>query len=325
MFDANSVNNAVSSALDAQKIGLKSYNLGGWEYKVNADLGYYPRFSNEIRGRINKKKATNVIVTGEGGVGKTYIAMQICKMLNPRFTVDQVVFNYADFMRAVIYTPMGVPIVFDEPSYAMGKREWFKQLNQALVKTIESFRFKVHPLFIPVINKALLDKTIRSYLLQYQVYVRDRGRAIVYRMNPSQHQDKVYINSLTELDYGMQDNNLCSMPTCLGCEYVSPKDPAMRCQIFRAQYERKKANTQEDRYEQALDEAETKEIENLTINQLETIAMTYLDDILNDDGTISQPKLKVVLFRKEGIKIGHNKSYDLKALMEYDLAQKTET
>jgi len=161
-------------AIDIPKLQtreLPRMQLGEYEYYNDVDLGIYPRFSTTVRRRVNAKRATNVSVCGEGGIGKTYTANDICRGLNPKFGIDQVVFRYREFLVAIIYTKMGVPIVFDEPSYAMGKREWFKELNQALVKTIESFRFKVHPLFIPVINNSLIDKTIRSYLLQFSIPV----------------------------------------------------------------------------------------------------------------------------------------------------------
>jgi hypothetical protein len=145
---------------------------------------------------------------------------------------------------------MGVPIVFDKPSYAMSKRDWYKELNKALVQTIESFRFKVHPLFIPIINKSLLDKTVRSYLLQFQIYVHDRGKATVYRLNPSQFDDKTYQYFFCNLEYPLFDRHLCNRETCLDCSKVEEE-----CQIFRARYERKKASIQDDRYAQQYEES----------------------------------------------------------------------
>ena len=150
--------------------------------------------------------ATNVVFTGEPGIGKSYMATSVARVQEgltrkgkDRFTVDQVVFTYTDFMELVLRLESGKIIVFDEPSYAIGKREWYKELNMALTKTIESFRFKVHPLFIPVVNKSLLDKTIRDYLIQYQVNEVARGRAIVYKLAPSQFKDKIYHEFFCEL------------------------------------------------------------------------------------------------------------------------------
>ena len=75
--------------------------------------------------------ATNVVFTGEPGIGKSYMAIAVARMLEglttegkDRFSVDQVVFTFSEFMDLVLRLKSGKIIVFDEPSYAIGKREW---------------------------------------------------------------------------------------------------------------------------------------------------------------------------------------------------------
>jgi hypothetical protein len=289
-------------------------NFWGRGFYVDSSLGVYPRFQLEIRGRVKQKRATNVTLTGEGGIGKTYMAIQICRLLSRRFTIDQVVFGYYDFLKAVLRTRMGVPIVFDEPSYAMSKRDWYKQINQALVKTIESFRFKVHPLFIPIINKSLLDKTVRSYLLQFHIHIQDRGKAQVYRLSPSQFEDKTYQYNFCKLDYPLFDRHLCNKESCLGCEYLFNQEQT--CQIMRAQYERKKDETQEERCEQDLIEAKRKEGKRYTNAQIAEIALPFLDQFLKSEKKISVPKLKALLELDHSIVVGANRCYDIVAVIE---------
>jgi hypothetical protein len=291
---------------------LKKLHVGFQEFYFSQDLGVYPKFSIEIRRRVKQKRATNCTVSGEGGIGKSYHAIDICRGLSKRFTVDQVVFNLDQFLDAVLDTPMGVPIVFDEPSYAMSKREWYKDLNKALVKTIESFRYKVHPLFIPIINKSLLDKTIRNYLLQYQVNVMDRGKATVFRLSPSQLADKTYHPFFCELKYPIFDRHLCNKDSCLGCKHLEHKENP--CQIFRATYERKKDNIQMGRYEGDREDAKTKISQELTNSQIADQAIPLLDMYLKK-GKIHQPTLKAVLEEDLRIKVGHSRSYDIKAII----------
>jgi len=298
---------------------LPRIQLGKYEYYNDVDRGIYPRLSTTLRRRVNAKRASNITVCGEGGIGKTYTGNDLARGLNPTFTIEQVVFRYREFLMAIIYTEMGVPIVFDEPSYAMGKREWFKEINQALVKTIESFRFKVHPLFIPVINNSLIDKTIRAYLLQFTILVHDRGQASVYRLSPSSFQDKTYQYFYCSLKYPLFDRHLCNKDSCLDCDYLIDEDnPDRQCKVFRADYERKKGETQEQRYEQQLAEAEAKEYSELTVQQIVDALLPYLDKTLNQYGRIQVPKLKLILQKELGIRVGHTKSYDIRALIEYD-------
>ena len=140
---------------------IPEMNWHGWVCKVDANRGIAPVFSRELQRRVNKKLASNTAVVGEAGIGKSYMAIQMARILDPNMTIEQVVFTYSEYLKVLMELKMGKPIVFDEPSYAMGKREWYKQVNQALVKTMESQRFMVKPLFISVININLLDKTIR--------------------------------------------------------------------------------------------------------------------------------------------------------------------
>jgi len=293
-------------------------NFNGWETLVNKDVGYAPYFSSSIRHRVHRKQATNSVVTGEPGEGKSYQATDICRVLEgrmrsgkDRFKLDQVVFTYKQYLRLILKLKMGKPIVFDEPSYAMGKRDWYKELNKALVLTIESQRFKVHPLFIPIINKALLDKTLRSYLIQFQIEMRDRGQAVAYRIYPSQHTEKIYRYTFCELEYEMFDNHLCKRDSCLDCSKLP------RCNIFRARYERKKASIQDTRYEQAYDSASKQESSELTNTQIANMLYHLRNKFINEDKQIDVGLMCIIASQELGVKIGHSRSYTIRKLMKY--------
>ena len=306
-----------------QQTDLKLINYHGFQAVQSGSKGVGPYFCNALSHRIHSKMATNVVFTGEPGIGKSYMAMDVARLLEgktadgkDRFTVDQIVFTFSGFMELVTRLKSGKIIVFDEPSYAIGKREWYKELNQALTKTIESFRFKIHPLFIPVVNKSLLDKTIRDYLIQYQVNVFARGKAIVYKLAPSQFKDKTYHEFFCELHYRMFDLDECkktngqeARDSCLGCDTV------MTCQVFRAQYERKKAEIQDSRYEVAKEQAERVESKLLGILELETLANKCKDKWLVD-GRVHIQKLRIALQETEGVSISLNRAYHLKALLQ---------
>jgi hypothetical protein len=302
----------------------KIMNYRGFQHVFCKETGYAPYFTNMILYRIKKKMATNVVIVGEAGVGKSYMAIDLCRVVagktktgQDRFSIDQVVFTYKQFMELVLKLKPGKAIVFDEPSYAMGKRQWYKQLNQALVQTIESFRYKVHPLFIPIINASLLDKTVRDHLIQYKVVMSDRGKAEVYRINASHFTDKVYHNSFCGLQYGLFDKYKCDKPSCLECPKLMKKDANGKyvCNIFRAQYERKKGSIQEDRYEQARNLAEQMESTQLTMKQIEGLSLTVKDKWLLED-KIDVQALRIALEDEYGIRVSNNKAYNLKRRLE---------
>lgn len=255
-----------------------------------------------LRRRVAQKKAVNVAVVGEAGISKSYVAFTLCLELDPKFSVDQIVFMYSDYMRLIRKLRIRKPIMFDEPSYAMGKRDWYKQLNKVLVQTIESQRFKIHPLFIPIINMTLLDKTIRDHLIQYAVFCYDRGEAWVYRLYPSQWKDEVYKIYLCTLRMPLIGN--CTKPSCIGCRKLKKM-----CMEFRAQYERKKAGVQDERYEQAELEAAYVETRAMTDIQLAHLIYAFKDRIVTEDGNLSPRKIKVTFLLKLNMKVGHNRAY----------------
>lgn len=307
--------------MSESKIGydFRSMRIGNYQFLMNTDISVYPYLSIAIRQRVRKRMACNTVITSEARIGKSYMATDICRVIDRRFNVDDVVFRFSEFMRCAMTRHMGIPITFDEPSYALSKRDWYNEIQQALVKTIESFGFKVHPLFIPVINKALLDKTVRNYLLQYHVVMRDRGYGVVYRIFPSQFQDKVYPYEMCQIRYKLFDNNICDKLTCLDCKKLNPDEKDKRCMIFRAQYERKKAVTQEERYKISAEESEEKEANNVSTDELEAKAMTLFDKFYNKDKEdIDADLLKIILSKEFHIKIGYNRAYQLKKLIKYD-------
>jgi hypothetical protein len=302
-------------------VKLQILNYNGYQALVSGELAVRPIFQDHIRWRTNHKLCTNVCLTGEPGIGKSYQAIDIARVfeglyydvhgkLKQRFKVEQIVFTHSDYMELLLKLKMGKAIVFDEPSYAMGKRDWFQDLQKVLVHTLESQRFLIHPLFIPIINMSLLDKTIRNYLIQFQIHVLGRGHAYVYRLNPSQATEKIYREFMCELFYHQFDSNLCSKDSCLGCQKLN------ECPIFRAQYERKKKATQAIRYEQAKDQAQAKESSELTETQIEKMIMPEIQNMKNEkNGKIDIHKIRIFL-RNQGILVSRWRLYQVKGNIE---------
>ncbi len=223
-----------------------------------------------------------------------------------RFTIKQAVFQQSAYMELVPHLHMGKRIVFDEPSYALGKRDWFKELQKVLVHTLESQRFLVHPVFILIVNLALLDKTIKAYLVSHVAHAVGRGHAVVYKVIPSQRTGKVYWYMKGELYYHMFDSKLCSRSSCLGCKKLDD------CQVFRAQYERKKRSIQLERYEQGKEESLKRESEDFTEKQLEDILEPVMDSLLTAKGLLNVSAMRMHLREQHGISISSWKAYNIK-------------
>lgn len=298
---------------------MSTMKIGKHHFRRNVEQGLYPVFSLELKRRVKNKEATNIAVVGEAGSGKSYMGMQIALTLDKNFCkknrnpddpddqADQIVFTYKTYIEEIQNGKMGTPIEFDEPSYAMGKREWYKQLNQALVKTLESQRFLVRPLIIPIININLLDKTVRNYLIQFQVHVLGRGKARVYRMRPSQATDKVYRYLFCTLEYPII-NPECPKDTCLGCR------DRPTCNKLRARYERKKAATQLGRYDEGLELANRLETRQTSLDEIAKRILGFKDRFYIDN-RIDNTRLKVSIQRDLGMKLSLGKVREVKVFL----------
>lgn len=269
-------------------------NLGwkrvrGYAVPYSDALGINTYFSGLIQARIDKEKPCNVIFTGEPGISKTYSAESLARFLQPKtFGLENVVMTYTEFMENMINMPKGRIIVYDEPEYGAGHRDWMANQNKALVSTMRSGRFKVHPIFMPVINKRLLDKVIRENLIQFHVHVKERGEASAYKVNPSQWTDKTYHDYLCDLYIEMIDGDKCQETWCYSCKKFQ------ECPYFRAQYERKRETIQNARYEADLNKAKTEEGKD---NPVDTFKKTLLY------ASDNREKFKVVKNDKESFSV----------------------
>lgn len=239
-----------------------SFNYSGYRAIINRKAGVYPHFITTVRVRMRDKLANNIVVSGEAGVSKTYTSGFICKLLNRRWNpAEDMVMNFDEYMEEIMHKgKKNVPICFDEPQDALYNRDWQKDINKALVKTMTSQRFRLRPVVIPIINQNLLDINIRKYLLQFHVIMLRRGEGLAYRLTSSQTEDKLYRMRICKLQYGMMDINRCDKDSCLSCRILTKKTPtgSYECDIWRAVYERKKIIEVNKRDVKSVDEQKRK-------------------------------------------------------------------
>ena len=172
------------------------------------------------------------------------------------------------------------------------------------------------PLFIPIINLALLDKVIRAHLISHVVHVVGRGHGLAYRIRPSQRTEKVYWYQMGELYYRQFDQELCQKDSCLGCKMLDPKEGEL-CPVFRAQYERKKRDIQMERYEQGKEQAMAKESSELTEEQIAELLLPHVKELLSErTGKLSVDKMRHWLNTEEGVVLSPWKTRQIKGAME---------
>jgi hypothetical protein len=279
----------------------------GWKWNrghlvpFSSDIGIGTFFSDMLMARIHRQKPTNMVICGEPGISKSYTGIELAEYLDPKFTEEQIVFSYSEYLKQTIELPEERTLLFDEPEYSAGHRSWMKEAQQALISTTRSSRFRVHPLIIPSISKSLLDIVIRKYLLQYMIYLEDRGRGIVYQIISSRFDESVFHKPLFDLYFEMLNSAVCDKGWCLSCEKFET------CELLRAKYERKRKRIQMERYKEDLERTKFKESQIFTIQQLEELALKFKDKwVWSNRGKINVSSLGLLL-EEEGINVGDSK------------------
>ena len=187
---------------------------------------------------INKIHAVRIAIVGNAGLGKTYMGLHIGNVLEARkFKVSQIVLNGADYMHLADTLMPKKCIVLDEPTYFASARGWQDRYQKLVMRTLESSRFQNNPIIIPIVNRNLLDKTIREYYLTHVIVMQARGIGRVYKTNKDQWSDRLYRNRgpLICAYYPGMEIARCGRDTCLMC----PKLPTCDLYIW-PQYERKR-------------------------------------------------------------------------------------
>ena len=198
---------------------LKPMKYHGRIVPYCGQLGITPRFFNELMERIHKVQPIRMAIVGEPGSSKTYTGISIAQVIDKLYKILQVIITAKGYMDLVQELKPKRAITLEEPTFHLAARTWWKDWQQIIVQTIESTRFQNNPLLIPVVNRNLLDKTVREYYINYVIHMFGRGVGRVYRTKHSQWEDRlkrttafnIYIYSpgidLTE----------CGRLTCLEC------------------------------------------------------------------------------------------------------------
>ena len=242
---------------------------------INHGAGIYPYFRDLLKARISQGKANVILVCGEPGIGKSYLLLKLFSAIDPTFNVDRVCWDYPQFHKTIQRLRRGHCVMLDESAWAVHMRDWYQQVNRAIVKLLQTWRFMMIPLGISTINANLLDKTVRRYLLTFKLVVTDRGYAKIYRIQASQFQDEIYHHGLGELYAGLPDKELVDA------------------------YEAKKAKYQKEQYRlDALKITKKQQMEK-PIEELIMEGLQHLTEVTNEKGKIKKFRLMRLLHISE--------------------------
>ena len=285
---------------------LKPMRYHGRIVPYNKAVGIGPRFFNELMERIHKIKPIRMAIVGEEGNSKSYTAIELARLIDKNFTIDQVILSSKGYMSLVRTLKSGQCIVLEEPTFHLAARTWFNDWQRIIVQTIESTRFQNNPLFIPVVNLNLLDKTIREYYINYVVVMFDRGIGRVYRVKHSQWEDKRTRSTAFNL-YCYTPGFLlqkCGVDSCLKCAELSTCN-----KYIYPQYERIRAEMISFYQQEGESRIGKTEEKGMSYSQLEKMTLKLKDRLkVSKKGSYDHISLLMAFEEEYGIVLPENKA-----------------
>lgn len=133
-------------------------------------------FDNKIKPDLKKNdKDCFIAVDGSEGAGKSTLALQIGKYVDPTLNLDRVCFDSEDFRKKVLHAKKGQAVVFDEAFVGLSSRASLSKVNTALVSMMMQARQKNLFVIIVLPTFFLLDKYVAIWRTRSLIHVYESG------------------------------------------------------------------------------------------------------------------------------------------------------
>ncbi len=152
---------------------------------------------------IKKDRDFVLVIDGDEGSGKSVLAQQIAKKLDPKFDLDNICFNADQFIKRLKESPKYTCIVLDEAYNAASSRGSLTEVNRSMVGVATEMRQR--NLFVIIVLPSFfdLDKYFALWRCKSLIHVYfaadgSRGRYIIF---PKTSKKYLYLNGKKFYDY----------------------------------------------------------------------------------------------------------------------------
>lgn len=128
-----------------------------------------------IRDLQRKDKDCVLVIDGAEGGGKSTLAFQIGKYVDPTLNLNRVVFNAETFKEAIFKAKKGQCVIFDEAFTGLSSRASLSGINRALVSLMMQMRQKNLFVIIVLPTFFLLDKYVAIFRARALIHVYESG------------------------------------------------------------------------------------------------------------------------------------------------------
>lgn len=191
---------------------------------------------NEVKKAVTKKDRDFVmVIDGEEGAGKSVLAMQIAKELDPNFSLDNVCFNSDQFINRLKKAPKFSCIILDEAFSSANSRASLTEVNRSLIGVATEMRQR--NLFVLIVIPSFfdLDKYFALWRCRalFHVYFKKDGSRGQYVIFPKSQKKYLYLMGKKFYDYSKPESPYppCSFPNYYAVneeDYRKKKSDAFR-------------------------------------------------------------------------------------------------
>jgi hypothetical protein len=121
-----------------------------------------------------------IVIAGYERVGKSTLALQVCRYIDPKFTEEQVVFDVRHFSKLVWSLEPGRAILIDEGATAMFNRNAMTADVKTGVQILTTMGARNLFVVICVPSFEILDKYIQEHRVRSVLRVTSRGNFLFY-------------------------------------------------------------------------------------------------------------------------------------------------
>lgn len=164
--------------------------------KKNIDEGILPD--------LNKKDKDCILaIDGGEGTGKSTLALQIGKYVDPTLNLSRVVFDAESFKQAVFKAKKGQCVIYDEAFTGLSSRSSLSSINTALVSLMMQMRQKNLFILLVLPTFFLLDKYAALFRTKSLIHVyENKGIRGYFRVYNKKKKKYLYLYGKKDYSYG---------------------------------------------------------------------------------------------------------------------------
>lgn len=158
---------------------IHKYKVGDVEETYHVDDNLAQNL-NGLKDNLRKDYDAFVVVTGKERTGKSTLALQCAKLVDPTFNLTRVVFTPDQFIDAVYNAEKYQAIVYDEAHGGLNSKGTMSTVNKKLIQTFTEMGFRNLYVFLVLPSFFELGRYAAIHRTNLLIHTHERGAYMVF-------------------------------------------------------------------------------------------------------------------------------------------------